>query len=398
MTIKWLDDLTDEELSDKNVLCRVDFNVPLAADGTIEDATRITQALPTLRRLIKANVKKLVIISHLGRPKAKAKPELSLQPIAEYLRDLLGTEIIFVHDCVSPGVSRIISTASKGSIIFLENLRFSPGEENNDLVFSKLLAKDMDIYVNDAFACSHREHASIVGVTKFIPEKVGGCLLKKEIDFFKNFLFKAQKPFVAVVGGAKVSTKIGVLTQLMKKVDCLMIGGAMAYTFLKAMGHNVGKSLVEEDKIQIARSLLTAASEQNVKILLPVDNVVCSDVKRKTNIRTINSDAFGANDIGVDIGEKTAQMFCDEIKRAQTVFFNGPVGICSEKEFEKGTMAIALALSETKAFTVAGGGDSISALEKAKVLDKIDFVSTGGGASLEILQGKSLPGLLALEN
>ena len=397
MAIKWLDEIDDNELAKKVVFCRVDFNVPLNNDGSIADETRIIEALPTIRKLLDLNCK-IILASHLGRPKGKYKEHLSMQSIASCLRDLLDKDIIFVHDSANQGVAKIINNADFGSIIFLENLRFSPGEENNDLVFSKILAKNIDVFINEAFSCSHREHASIVGVANLVDKKIGGLLLKKETQFFDSFFANVNHPFVAVIGGAKVSTKIGILSQLIKKVDTLLIGGAMAYTFLKAQGYLVGKSLVEDDKLTIAKTLLQTAKELNVKVILPVDTVVCDNIETKENITIVSSHNIAPQQIGVDIGPKTIEKFTAEILGAKTIFCNGPLGIFDEEEFSNGTTKVLSAIASTDAFSVVGGGDSILALQKLNLMDDISFISTGGGATLAYLEGKNLVGIKVLDN
>lgn len=395
MAIVWLDDVDGEEFAGKNVLCRVDFNVPMDEEGTILDAQRIELTLPTLRKLLRSNAK-VIIAAHLGRPKGKPRPSLSLEPVANYLRDLLDQEVTFIHDCVGDGVGRIIHNAPAGSIIVLENVRFHGGEEKNDPVFAKMLARGMDYYVDDAFGAVHRAHASVEGVAKHFSKPMGGLLLKKELKAFDKLLYHADRPFVAVIGGAKVSSKIGVLTQLLKKVDALLIGGAMAYTFLKAQGINVGASLVEDDKLAQAHSLLRKAEELGVKVYLPSDHVVVTHVEKKAEMDTISSVNFNANHIGVDIGPQTVVEFSHVIKNAETIFLNGPLGMCEVEEFSHGTAEIMKALALAKGYSVVGGGDSIAALNRAGLVHEIDFVSTGGGAALELLEGKTLPGLEAL--
>jgi phosphoglycerate kinase len=395
MAILWLDELEAEQLSGKSVLCRVDFNVPMDDEANILDAQRIELTLPTIRKLIRANAK-VVILSHLGRPKGKVRPQMSLEPVANYLRDLLDQEVTFVHDCVGDGVVRIVSNAAPGSVIVLENVRFHGGEEKNDAVFSKLLARGMDYFVDDAFGAVHRAHASVEGIAKFFPKPMGGLLLKKELGAFDKLLHHADKPFIAVIGGAKVSSKIGVLTQLLKKVDALLIGGAMAYTFLKAQGFNVGASLVEDDKLLQAQSLLRKAEELGVKIHLPSDHVVATDVVKKSEMDTISSDEFQPGQIGLDIGPQTVVEFSHVIRNAETIFWNGPLGMCEMEEFSHGTTDVMKALSVAKGYSVVGGGDSIAALNRAGLVADIDFVSTGGGAALELLEGKALPGLEVL--
>lgn len=395
MPIVWLDEIDPSLLLNKSVLLRVDFNVPIDEDGKILDAERIELTLPTIRRLLRAKAK-VVILSHLGRPKGRPKASLSLEPVAAYLRDLLDQEITFVHDCVGDGVTKIVSVQEPGSVIFLENVRFHAGEEKNDQVFSKMLAKNMDFYVDDAFGVVHRAHASVDGVTKFFSMPMGGMLLKRELKAFGKIMSQPKRPLIALIGGAKVSSKIAVLLQLLKKVDALLIGGGMAYTFLRAQGENVGKSLVEHEKISLAESLMKKALETNVKVYLPSDHVVCTDISKKVNIRTINSNEFSPEDIGVDIGPKTIKEYIKIIDSANTVFWNGPMGMYEQEEFSLGTFSLVKALAKSSAYTVVGGGDSIAALNKTGLSKEIDFVSSGGGASLELLEGKKLPGLVAL--
>lgn len=394
MPVSWMDEIDSTQFLGKKVLCRVDFNVPM--NGTdILDAERIELALPTLRYLLRAQAK-VVLLSHLGRPKGKIREDLSLEPVAQYLRDLLDREVTFVHDCVGDGVARILNNAPNESITFLENVRFSSGEEKNDPVFSKLLAKNMDFYIDDAFGAIHRSHASVDGVVKFFPKPMGGLLLKKELAAFDHLLKNPKKPVVAILGGSKVSTKIGALQQLLKKVDTLIIGGAMAYTFLRALGENVGSSLVEEDKILAAESLLKRARDLGVKILLPKDHVVVKDLDDKSSAKVIAANEFSARDIGVDIGPKTIDLYTQEILQAATIFCNGPMGMYEEKEFAEGTYSLLKAIAKSEAYSVVGGGDSIAALNQVGLKKEVDFVSSGGGAGLELLEGKKLPGLIAL--
>ncbi len=374
MAITWLDDIDSADLANKRVLLRVDFNVPMSEDGAILDAQRIELALPTIRRLVRGQAK-VVILSHLGRPKGKPKTSLSLEPVALYLRDLLDQELIFVHDCVGDGVTRVVNEAKPGSVIFLENVRFHHGEEKNDAVFAKLLAKGMDLYVNDAFGAVHRAHASVEGVARFFERPLGGLLLKKELQAFGRVTTQPRRPLVALVGGAKVSSKIGVLLQLLKKVDALLIGGAMAYTFLRAQGFNVGKSLVEQDKVTIAENLLRKAEELSVTIGLPVDHVVVDDVVAKSGLTTIDNNTFLPQQIGVDIGPKTVANYGDIIAKAETIFWNGPMGMYEEDEFFNGTSSLMQIMTKSKGFTVVGGGDSIAALSKAGLIKDVSFVS-----------------------
>lgn len=390
----WLDEIDPEELRGKAVLCRVDFNVPMDEAGAILDASRIELALPTIRRLMRAQAK-VVIASHLGRPKGKARPALSLEPVALYLRDLLNQEITFVHDSVSDGVARIVAESAPGSIIVLENLRFHPGEENNDVVFAKLLAKNMDFYVNDAFGAVHRAHASVDAVPRLFKRPLGGMLLKKEVQSFDAMLLKAKHPFVAIVGGSKVSSKLGALVQLLKKVDALLIGGAMAYTFLQARGENVGRSLVEKELLTQALALLRKAGELGVRVYLPVDHVVATNPEG-SDVRVVEDGRFAADERGYDIGPQTVKNFIDVVNEAETIFWNGPLGLNEVPSFAHGTDAIMKAIVESKALSIVGGGDTIATLNKNSLINKVGFASSGGGASLELIEGKKLPGLVAL--
>lgn len=391
--MRWLDEMDLEPLHGKSVFCRVDFNVPLDDSGNILDASRIELALPTIRRLLRAQAK-VVLVSHLGRPKKKPRAALSLEPVGNYLRDLLDHEIIFIHDCVGDGVAKIVAQSAPGSLILLENVRFHPGEENNDPVFSKLLAKNMDFYVNDAFGAVHRAHASVDAVAHLFKEPIGGLLLKKEVETLSALLNKPKKPFIAIIGGAKVSTKISALVQLLRRVDALLIGGAMAYTFLKARGHNVGKSLVQEEYLGAAQNLLRKAAELSVKIYLPCDHVVADS--KDSESRVIEDSAFDKKEAAFDIGPKTIANFTQVIGEAKTIFWNGPLGMNEVPAFARGTNEIMKAVVLSDASTIVGGGDTIAALNKAGLANKVNFVSSGGGASLELLEGKKLPGLVAL--
>jgi len=395
MPITWLEDIDPNELANQRVLLRVDLNVPIDDAGNIMDAERILLALPTIRYLLRAKAK-VVILSHLGRPKGKKKASLSLEPVAIYLRDLLDQEVTFVHDCVGDGVTRIVGNAEPGSVIFLENVRFHAGEEKNDPVFAKLLAKNMDIYVDDAFGAIHRAHASVDGVVKFFDRPRGGLLLKKELDAFARIVTQPERPLIAVIGGSKVSSKIGVLLQLLKKVDALLIGGAMAYTFLRAQGERVGKSLVEEDKLGLALNLLRKARELSVNVYLPKDHVVTTNIATKEDLRIVAANHFADDDIGVDIGPETVKEYRRIVLGAATIFCNGPMGMYEQEEFALGTNEVLKAVADADGYSMVGGGDSIAALNRAGLSKKIDFISSGGGAGLELLEGKKLPGLVAL--
>lgn len=391
MAIKWLSEIDIDMLSEKRVLCRVDFNVPMGGQRNILDGQRIERTLPTIKNLIRANAK-VVILSHLGRPKGKVKESLSLEPVAQYLRDFLNEEIIFVHDCIGQGVTKVINDAKPGQVIFLENLRFHSGEEKNDPVFTKLLAKNGDFYINDAFGVSHRDHASVAGITKYFDDPIGGMLLKREITTFENLLRRPRKPFVLVVGGSKVSSKLAVLLRMLPKVDTILIGGAMAYTFLAAKGENIGDSLVEKDRIVDAERVIKKAQEFGVRLCLPRDHIVATS--SFANVKTVSHIPKGY--MGFDIGEETSKEYARLIKEGQTVFLNGPMGMFEKKEFSSGTKEVFKGMASCDGYTVVGGGDSISALNSVGLIKEIDFVSTGGGAGLEYLEGKKMPGLSAL--
>lgn len=396
MPIKYIDDVPNEELFQKRVFLRLDLNVPLDESGQVADASKIESSLPTIRRLLRANAK-IIIASHLGQPKGKIRSPLSLKNVASYLRDLLDNEIFFVHDSIGHGVIKLIDERKPGEIIFLENLRFNPGEENDDPVFAKMLARLGDIYVNDAFATLHRPHASVHGIVPYFPQKsYGGLLLKKELTNLDKILKHPEKPLVLIIGAAKINSKIGIIYNLLKKVDYVLIGGAMAYTFLYAEGKDVGTSLKEDDKVSLAQSLLKKAQDLQVKVLLPSDHIVADSDKSDNSIRVINNGEFLPKELGFDIGPKTIERFKSIIECAGSIFWNGPMGMFEDDRFFVGTKEIAQAVSRSKAFSVVGGGDSVLAIKKAGVLDKISYVSTGGGASLELLSGKELLGLKAL--
>lgn len=394
MGITWIDD-AGFSIKDQRVFVRVDFNVPLEEkDGhqVVADDERIRAAIPTIKLLLSKGAR-LVLASHLGRPKGK-DAELSLLPVAIRLSELLDRDVIFADDCVGDGVKKQAADLKAGQVLLLENLRYHSGEEKNDEGFARQLAALCDVYVNDAFGAAHRAHASTAGMAAFVDKKAGGLLLKKETETLYGLLRHPQKPFVAIVGGAKVSDKIGVLTKLLTKVDTILIGGAMAYTFLKAKGEFVGKSRIEADKVTLARSVLDAAAARGVNILLPVDHIAA--VEFNENSPPLDVDAFTEDQMGLDIGRKTRLAYLDAIKGAGTVLWNGPMGVFEWENFSKGTRAIAEAVANSKAFTVVGGGDSVAAINQMGFADKIKHVSTGGGASLELLEGQKLPGLVAL--
>lgn len=392
--------VTDLDVKSKKVLVRVDFNVPMSKTeiGKILDNKRIVAAIPTIKYLIE-NKAKVILLSHLGRPKGEAKKEFSLEPISKELSNLIKKEVKFIksNTVVDENVKKEIENLKDGQIALLENTRFRKEETKNIDEFSKELASLGELYVNDAFGTSHRAHCSNVGICKYLPSALG-FLVEKEVDIMSNALANPKRPFVAILGGAKVSDKIMVIENLIKKVDSILIGGAMAFTFLKAQGKNVGKSLVEEDKLDISLKILENAKKNNVKIILPVDVVVSKEFSNDSKFFTVDVDKMKDDYIGLDIGNKTVELFSKEIKNANTVVWNGPMGVFEMSNFSKGTFEIAKALAETSAITIVGGGDSASAIEKSGYKDKITHISTGGGASLEFLEGKVLPAIEAISN
>ncbi|HSD63691.1 MAG TPA: phosphoglycerate kinase [Ignavibacteriaceae bacterium] len=387
-------------LKNKRVLVRVDFNVPLDDKGNITDDRRIEASLPTIKKIIKDGGK-AVLMSHLGRPKGKAKSEFSLKPAAERLGELLGKKVKLAPDCIGTEVKEIVGKMKDGDVVLLENLRFHPEEEKNDEAFSKKLSELGDVYVNDAFGTAHRAHASTEGVTHFFENCAAGYLMQKELDYLGSALTEPQRPYCAILGGAKISGKIDVIMNLFDKVDSLIIGGGMAFTFFKAQGKEIGKSLLEEDKIDIAKQVLKKAEESKINFLLPVDVVVASEFKNDSPFKTVKVDNIPSDKLGLDIGDETIKLFSAELLKSKTIVWNGPMGVFEMDNFAKGTFAIAGALAEaTKkgAVTVIGGGDSAAAISKAGLDDKVSHVSTGGGASLEFLEGKTLPGVEALSD
>ena len=379
------------EVQGKRVLVRCDFNVPQNEEGIITDNRRIVSALPTIKYLME-NGAKVILCSHLGRPKGEFKEKYSLKPVAEELTKLLGKEVKLAKDVIGEDAKRLANELQEGEAILLENVRFHKEEEANDVDFAKELASMAEIYVNDAFGTAHRAHASTEGVSHYLPA-VSGFLIKKELDFMGNALENPARPFVAILGGAKVSDKIGVIENLLEKVDTLIIGGAMAYTFLKAQGKSIGNSLCEDEKIDLAKSLIEKAQEKGVMLMLPVDNVVATGAEDE-GIKTVTE--IEAGYAGFDIGEETIGQYTKELENAKTVIWNGPLGMFELDKFAKGTMSIANKLAEIDAITIIGGGDSAAAIEKAGLAEKMSHVSTGGGASLEFLEGKKLPGIECL--
>ncbi|MDD4569862.1 MAG: phosphoglycerate kinase [Tepidanaerobacteraceae bacterium] len=388
--------LKDFNVEDKRVLVRADLNVPMDEQGNITDDTRIRSTLTTINYLIDKGAK-VIIASHLGRPKGKVTPKYSLAPVAKRLSELLNKEVTMAKDCIGEEAEKAVARMKSKDVLLLENVRFHAGEEKNDAEFAKNLASLADIYINDAFGTSHRAHASTVGVAEFIPAGAG-YLLQKEIEIMGNALENPKRPFVAILGGAKVGDKIGVIKNLLSKVDILLIGGGMAYTFLKSQGHEIGRSLLEPDKVELAASLLNEAQEKGVKLLLPDDVVVTSELKEGLTYETVSIAQIPEDKMGVDIGEKTREKFADAIKGAKTVVWNGPMGVFEMKAYAKGTLAVAQAMAKSQAVTIIGGGDSAAAVKQLGFAKDMTHISTGGGASLEFLEGKELPGIAALND
>ena len=389
--------LRDVDLHGKTVLMRVDFNVPVS-DGVITDDNRIVQALPSIRYILDHGAT-LVLTSHLGRPGGEVKKEFSLKPVATYLQGALGSVVHFAEDCVGPVADKAVAGAGPGEVILLENVRFHAEEKKNDADFAKKLAAHADLFVNDAFGSSHRAHASVAGVTEFLSPALSGFLLEKEITYLEESVNHPKRPFVAILGGAKVSDKINVIENLLTKVDAILIGGGMTYTFFKAKGLSVGSSLLEEDKVELAASLLKKAEAAGVRFLLPVDSKVADRFSDDAESKWVDQDGIEEGWMALDIGPKTIQLFGDEIRKAKTVLWNGPMGVFEMDNFSAGTFQVAEALAEATALgatTIIGGGDSAAAIKKAGLQDKVSHVSTGGGASLEYLEGKELPGVAVL--
>jgi len=388
--------ITDIEVSGKKVLVRCDFNVPLDEEGKITDETRINAALPTIKYLLENNAA-VILCSHLGRPKGTFNMKYSLKPVAERLSEKLGFEVKLAADVVGPDAQKLAAEVQCGSAILLENVRFHAEEEKNDPEFAKQLASLADIYVSDAFGTVHRAHASTAGVAAYLPA-VAGFLIGKELDFMGGALENPKRPFVAILGGAKVKDKIGVITNLLDKVDVLLIGGGMSYTFQKALGGRIGRSILDEERIGLAAELMEKAKAKGVKLLLPIDNVAGDDFSNDCMRITVHSTEIPDNFEGLDIGPETIELFTKEIKHARTIVWNGPMGCFEMPNFAKGTLAIAEALAASGAVTIIGGGDSAAAVTQMGLADQMNHISTGGGASLEFLEGKVLPGVAALND
>ena len=388
------------DLKGKRVLVRVDFNVPLDENQNITDDRRITAALPTIEKIYKSGGK-AILMSHLGRPKGQPKPEFSLKPVAVRLGELIDAPVKFAPECVGEAVKSIVDKMEEGEVLLLENLRYHAEEEKNNPEFAKQLAELGDVYINDAFGTAHRAHASTEGVTHYIDVCAAGYLMQKELDYLGKAIADPKRPFTAILGGAKISGKIDVIENLLPKVDTLIIGGGMAYTFYKAKGYEIGKSLLEEDRVEMAKELMEKAEGAKADFLIPVDTVVAPEFDKDAPAETVDADSIPADKMGMDIGPKTREKFIEVIKKSKTVVWNGPMGVFEFDKFATGTNAIAEALAEATAngaVTVIGGGDSASAIKKAGLEDKVSHVSTGGGASLEFLEGKVLPGVEALND
>jgi len=389
--------ISELDIAGRRVFIRVDFNVPLNGNGAVSDDTRIRESLPTIRYALEKGAR-VVLASHLGRPKGKPDKKYSMEPVAARLAELLDAEVALTDEPVGDGARKVVNDLRAGAVALLENLRFSPGEEANDENFARALAGYTDVYVNDAFGTAHRAHASTAGITKFVADKGIGLLMEREVKFLGRLLGEVERPFVAIIGGAKVSDKIGVLENLLARVDQLLIGGAMANTFLKAKGGKLGRSLTEDDKLALARAFLRKAEEANVDVLLPRDAVAAAGTKSESG-RVVQALAVPDDLAALDIGPDTARGFADAIARAKTIFWNGPMGVFESEPFAAGTLAVAEAVAGARgALSVVGGGDSVAAVQKSGLADKITHISTGGGASLEFLEGKKLPGLAALES
>ncbi len=387
--------IEDLDVRGKRVLMRVDFNVPVGADGRVADDSRIRASIPSIRYVLEHGGK-LILMSHLGRPKGKVVPSMSLKPVSARLSEILKRPIAQLGDCVGSAVEKFVGEMAQGDVALLENLRFHPEEEENEENFSKALASLGDLYVNDAFGTAHRAHASTVGVTRYVSKAAAGYLMREEIKYLGDLLGSPRRPFVVILGGAKISTKIAVIENLTEKADDVLIGGAMSYTLLKAQGVPVGSSLVESEKISLASDLIRKAAARGKELMLPCDHLVAREVSKGSETKLVGRDGIGEGWIGVDIGPRTVALYGEKIAAAGTIFWNGPMGVFEIEEFAKGTEAIALKIADSTAVSVVGGGDSVTAINKFGLADKITHVSTGGGASLEFLEGKELPGIAAL--
>ena len=390
-----MDTIRDVNISNKRVFIRFDFNVPLDADKNVTDDTRIRGALPTIQFALEQNAK-IILASHLGRPKGKVVADFSLAPVAKKLETLLGKSVTFADDCIGDSVKNLVDQMQPKDILLLENLRFHPEEEKNDAGFAQKLASLCDVYINDAFAVSHRENASVAAITKFAPQSAAGLLMEKEITYFDQAMTNPKRPLVAIVGGAKVSSKLGALENMLHQVDKIIIGGAMANTFLKSQGLKVGTSKVEDDLLETAAAIIQKATANNVQLLLPVDVIVADQLTSDATTQTVSVQDIPENKMALDIGPETSKRFSDALKDARTIVWNGPLGAFETKSFSNGTLDMVDALANSNALTIVGGGDTDTAVHQTNKADKITYISTGGGAFLTLLEGKPLPGLTAL--
>ncbi len=388
--------MDDVNVKGKRVFVRVDFNVPMA-EGKITDETRIRAAIPTIEALVNAGAK-VILASHLGRPKGEVNEDMRLTAVGERLSQLMNRPVKKLDESIGEAVEKAVAEMQDGDIVLLENVRFHKGEEKNDEELSKAFAKLADVYVNDAFGAAHRAHASTEGITKFVDTAVSGYLMQKELDVLGKALSNPERPFTAIIGGAKVKDKIVVIENLLEKVDHLIIGGGLSYTFTKAQGYSVGKSLLEEDKIELARGFIEKAKEKGVQLHMPVDAVVANEFSKDAETQVVDIQNIPEDWMGLDIGPKTAEKYAEIIKNSKLIIWNGPMGVFEMDKFANGTKAVANAMAETEGYTVIGGGDSAAAVEKFGVADKMDHISTGGGASLELMEGKELPGIVALND
>ncbi|WP_427108683.1 phosphoglycerate kinase [Lysinibacillus xylanilyticus] len=387
--------MKDIDVKGKRVFVRVDFNVPMA-DGAITDETRIRAAIPTIEYLVEQGAK-VILASHLGRPKGEVKEDMRLTAVGVRLAELIGKPVTKLDESIGQEVEEAVANMQNGDMILLENVRFHAGEEKNDPALAEQFAKLADVYVNDAFGAAHRAHASTEGIAKHVPA-VSGFLMQKELDVLGKALSNPEHPFTAIIGGAKVKDKIGVIDSLLEKVDHLIIGGGLSFTFIKAQGHDIGKSLLEEDKIDLAKSFIEKAKAKGVQLHMPIDAVVANEFSKDAETQIVDVDAIPADWMGLDIGPKTAAKYAEVIKNSKLIIWNGPMGVFEMDKFANGTKTVADAMATTAGYTVIGGGDSAAAVEKFEVADKMDHISTGGGASLELMEGKELPGIVALND